>query len=858
MLASKQAKLIAERAIEAYIRGLRTDDRDYRLPSKVPSVAELEVEIDGRLASVELGMPFFKGIHQGDVTSARRFNTNLYNLVDDFYIVTDEIIGQIYALSRHFSATEMEFRKADARLKQLLADVNALILISANDAGYMYTTGDIFHDTSKVDLARTSLVVHSKGGYVELSESSVSKINLDHYAHSVLPERLLVDGKVQNADIMGTKFGACIDDSEDSYFMVVVRKGESSTTTLQFSIKLQENNNSISVNEVSISGNGTYSASMRYMNSYTSDWESIGGGKRVVGSNTKYRIAPYMLVNLSEDHGETDPGISNIEFTLTKDSPDRFTGKEYEYEFIVKSIDAYRTSDTRRGDLISTTLPFSDWEGNPFTINQISLSTEESVPPNTFIDYYVGVDPYASGTLLDADGNPVKVGASGVASFEYTDGYPGASGVLYSDLRRYDIDGWSDWEPQWHPITSVERDEVVANSSGNLPPKIVNLGNYAIVDRAADGWMASEMDTVNGIYFWNIYTFPTMPRSVELRQGRRAWLASTEALGKEIMVEVDGVLIEDGDDYYLYIGPTQVPSDGHVRTRGNVVPGSVESVTWYQGDIDNPDESFTTEDRTRDLVADVHVTYDDGGAVVKKNPASVWEVPDYHVKVKFRRLEDATIFKYETYAYVPNNATPYVSFTNTDRIDRIVVANMSETGRTLIHDGGDLSRILLPQGWNHITIYLSPGATWNPSTNVSIPNRIEYYAYLEPLNVVGKRAMLYNTHRDDHRKCTIYASGGVYYMAVNDPCTPSGLVSTYGLVSSGILYYHETLGQPLNSGNIFSSPASVDAFYDLSYRAIFEEVTNVMLKVEFGGDGTISPSLHSYEFRGGDELELKE
>lgn len=863
MLINKQVRLIADRVVERFVRGLRKDG-ERTTYSSIPSLEELQEQIDTELASVELGKPFFNAVHQDDVTSASKFNVNVDALVDDLYLMTDAIIAQIYGLTRHFSASEYEFRKVGGRLKQLKFDIDGLLLTSRKTNGYMYFVGDTFHDRSLVDDSQTTLVVDTKGGYVELPSTSVSKVDVQHYLDVKSPQNFVAHGENISIETRGTRFSGCMDDSEDTYYLITVRRKMPDAVVISFSVQLHRDNTTpVCVSAVTMSGDGTYSSSLAYRNTYTSEWTNICP-KMLVTGRTKFSIPFYKLANQSSGG---DPGVLGLRFTITKGIPDRVVDGEYEFDFLIKSLDFYNTGNTQQGYLYSKTLPYEDWEGSPFTVNQLSLSVDEEIPPGTSIDYYVAIDPYAEGTLRDSHNDPVKSDAADIDNYLASSAYPDASGVLYSVLRDNSITGWETWEPNWQPISPIERDAALYTASGMLQPKRLDLNNYTVTDEATTHWATERLPQVNGINFYKIHTFETEPHSMELWQGRRAWLYNAQSFRQEVTVEAhEKFVIEDwergAEDYFIFMGPSELPAVGHLRTYGHVVPGSVSNITWYQGDIDSQSENFYVYDESSSLLADVHVEYDSalGTATIVKNPAAVWDVPDAHIKFRYRYYELATANVHETNAYVPDDVASYIVLDDAEKLNRVVVANTSESYTSIVYDANSLlksGRVILPAGWNNIKIYVSPGVKWDPTTSVTFPDGIEYYAHYPALDIVSKNTLLYNTHRDDHMRAAIFPSGGGHYLVVNDPCTPSGTVQPESeLFVSGIGYYHETLGHPTSSGHIFSSVDTVNDFYDLSYREIGTTVTNVLFKVEMRGDGELSPTLCGYGVRAGDELKV--
>lgn len=846
MLADRQLSLIVEEAIQDFIYGIRREGNNLRLPAKIPGISELMGEINSRLKSIVLGRPIFRAIHQDDYTSASKFNMNLDNLVDDFTVFIDELISQIYSLGRHFNASEYEIRKIEIQLGKLYHDILGFVESSTSSGGVLYNIGDTFSDRSLVDNSRTTTQVDTVAGMVTIPDINTTKLNMDHYSSSTTPDNFL---SLSTNDLMGTKFYNCTDNIDDSYFMVNI-KSPDTTDSIEFTMRLNKAGTPEKINEVHISGN-EYTCQLYYKNLYATSWTKLCNSA-IVGNRYRFMINTGSLINKSsEDH----PGITEVRFVLTKDTPD-IAGAINDFTYLIDSIGFYRSSNTKKASLYTTTLPMEDWAGGKFTVKEITLDVEDNIPSNCRIEYYIAPDPYASGTLVDASNNPVGVDSTLVDDFEYRGGYLGASGVLHSILR--DLDIWDTWVPSWTPITPTSRASIYPYGSGVIPGNKVNMGSYTRYDNVV-GWNPTVNDAshgllANGINLYNIYEFPDDPHDVVLRQGKGTWVSSLEEFKKEIQMEGIGYFItpDSGASYTLSIGPGYQSTTGYITSPGEVVINSINSVSWIGSNIDDPSMHLRTEAQLPEFVADVNISYSNGVAVMTKNPAATWAHPSMQVKLKYSYYETSSKRKFITNIYVPRGATPYIRIDKANQLDKIIVENREGISQNnIVYDGNDMSTnpyIQLPDGWNQVTIYTNGSTTWIPSTG-AIPSDLDYYAYLEPLDRVGINELLYRTHRDDHSKMSICPSGGNYALMINDPCT-----------GSGMQLFHQTLSDPdpainyVTSGIIFVSTSSLGSFYELSYSMIAGTITNVLLRADLYSDGINNPSITSYTIRGGDQL----
>ena len=842
MIHNKQIEILTEKAIDSYIHGISSRPDEYQVPARIPSFGDIDIYLTNAIKDIVIGKPFFKAIKQDDISSALKFNKNLLSLIDDFTLLTDEMIAQLYALSRHLQLSEAEFRKVYCRLKDTNKGIDSLLLISKNANGYLYTISDTFENLDKIDTKRSNVLVNTTGGFVQIGESSVYKYKMEHYKNSISPDELKVSKSYTLLDYISTKFSKCISDLENTYYMINVSTEYKDGIGVSFILSPEVNTDS-KVTEITISMAPGYLISISYINSKSPNWSMIYNN--VVSDNVNK-----FSIDINDDVRSN--GVSSIKFDINKINPDSVNNNNYTYSFIINNISVYSNTINRSSTLISNSLKVDGITYLDYTINQVSLFADEELPSDTGINYYVGVDPYIAGKLLDEFSNPATIDSSTIDSFDPDVSYAGSAGVLASDLRRLNIDGYKNWEPIWTPISPANRRRDITNTTGKYQPKIVDLGNINVTDSEIDGWINSLYMTENGINIFGICEFDAKPYNVSLLQGKDCWIRKIDDFNIEIETEEIGRFVVDEDtNYYLYIGPDYANEDGYIVSRGDVVTGSVVSITWFNADSNDVSNSLVLKDSYPDTIADVNIKYVDGTAIIQKNQTATWSYPEFIVKVKYKTSSQSkSKYIYQSTYYVPNdgnNISPvdaHITITNTNNIDYVINENSTSN---FIFNGQDIHgnnsiNIPLVGGYNRVKIFASND--FSPSGIIESLD-IDHYAYSEPLVTVGELELTYRTHRDDHSKCAITPSGEYYVLLVNDPTTPN----------NDITYYHDTNGI-LTSGNIFDTDEHVNDFYDLSYHIISDEVTNIFLKAEMISDVNVSPILRSYDIRCGDSIIL--
>jgi hypothetical protein len=89
-------------------------------------------------------------------------------------------------------------------------------------------------------------------------------------------------------------------------------------------------------------------------------------------------------------------------------------------------------------------------------LSRVSINVGESLPSDTSIDYFVGMDPLTSGVFINSQGQDTDVPSEGVL-FD-----PSASGAILASVLRdwpeiLGTEEYDGWEPQWRQIQPLNR-----------------------------------------------------------------------------------------------------------------------------------------------------------------------------------------------------------------------------------------------------------------------------------------------------------------------------------------------------------------------------------------------------------------
>jgi hypothetical protein len=763
-------------------------------------------------------------------------------------------------MSKQFNATEVEMYKIGTRLRGLHSEVQRVLLTNRNAAGYLHSSGSskiVLSDMSSVegvDISNGSAKLSGRGHRL-LDLSKIKGVRVDPYTTTNVD---IVPGSSSDSSIM-------FDDIEDDYYMTTFTiDGYTERAGIRIMIPLGRE---VPVDRVivdTIPGTET-EVSLKYLNgNITADFASV---KPILVGGTYSSTADFLIPSASPLGNSYT--VSTLLLTMSK-LPDTTAANgsvtTSTYRFLIRKISVESYISDSIGNFITNPIELASSAAD-FSANQVSLSTNDIVPEGCGIDYYIAVDPWVAGYLTKSAARVPWVSTlttSDVDSFSTDTNYSGTEGVRASELNRLGVVPWS---PYWVPIAPIERPNTTISASGDAHGTVINLGAYTMQEDAADFISDTTPSGVNGIYFYDIYRFDRKPVGVTLRQGRHCWVQRMSGMTRYRTVEVSATFRSVstagfGTDYYIDIGPTYNDAEGYVRSHGYVVDGSVTNIMWTGGNPDDPSQALLTyENIDSNMLSDIHISYSNGVASLTKNPATVWSFPNYSVKFKYTYIDESDRDNVvESSIYVPPTASPYIVINEADGVNKVLVDvpdnDYIKTGEYLqMRDG---VRLPLSEGWNTVKVYLASSTAWNPTTNISMPAGLDWYSYYAPLELVGAGTLYYNTHRDDHTKCSLRHDNEIdkYYLIVNDPVTPSGTITNDTFSNDGMVYWKEDGGIIDSRDDIFYTAYDVDNFYDLDYKEIGDYYTHVMLKGVLTGTGNSTPVIYSYEVRGGDSLDI--
>ena len=426
--------------------------KEFLLEGVVPTADQLEEALASyMLLHPNLSQPItYTGdydIEHGGESSAALIQTIAQDFSDDISILSRELKSLITKGKSHYERWALELQRLTGKAKAIEYEIDSLLLLQGDTAGYFAHVGDVFSDTNQVDLEETTAKIDIREGTVTLNPDATfsddasggTRINLSYLKDedvkfSVLttsPTNYTNDGgsSLLNALTSQTDDGSC-------WLGTIISKSSGQVLSeLKVCLSREEDTNIsrivYSFGTASVSG-GTILC----------QWSLDGYQWYVVNS-----VQPLQSLN-----GDTVSwffpltSMRWVKFIITKDNYDESFGGTYYYKVGARSIRFY---------------------GNQYTLGEGSVLQSFSLQP------------------LDAEGNGVVFSTAAIDVCE-ENAKDSETGEILTDIQYYlagsqDDINWTDWirvdpssreNPVFPPIAVFGGAERIDNI---LSPELVSV-----------------------------------------------------------------------------------------------------------------------------------------------------------------------------------------------------------------------------------------------------------------------------------------------------------------------------------------------------------------------------------------------
>jgi len=867
---------ITNRIIEDAIKGLNGS------PPHIPTVSEVLKRVEIEAKTFIPGLPQFKArkIVPRSTSSVAVYNDNLGEIVDDLEIWYDESVGQVTQILRGFNASETEFRKVRRELSSLIGEIDSLLLLKDNTEGYFYTFTDTFNDRAFTDIKRSTAEIDTDEGAVLLPAEGT---DLKRISLSFLEDN--PDGRFQITQ--GREVVKTEGEAKESPFMNIftdilrvwkyqIVASQSTRISGEFKVRLSPDGKDKIVNRISIESHSGQPMviGIRYRNSVTgTEFKPLptSNPDRPVNGRETWVID---TDRIERAEGLPTGGIAEIKVILSKDHEDYTENGEFIYEFGIRNLAIYRTKNTSSATHRSLSIPVIDSLGNLLITNQVALEVDEEVLPGTSIAYYLAPDEYVP------DG--VFMTASGVTSPGDPDIITFASGVpntntqtLHSELKDWvdsntlvdftfnGVNYWN-WEPNWIAITPINSRPTNAVNNAEIGAQIVRFDNLSFVDENGPqngiveaGWsnvggspfLSTILESANGIGFYKIYTFidhVPINDTVELRQGRSCWIYTNQP--ETARRSAEAYVIEG--EFFTASGTVVPNSIVDVRPSGAVISEG----TVFLGPNDSPLPDYTVQYSDSQFKISAYTQLVERRTMIVDQTLRLSYVYDETINRTrwithyFLKPNEATILT------IVNPALHGVISAKVENLDGLSSFPLATEAFRQLSDGSWQAKLHeIGNGFGWFTITVDAATPEGSLSGVFIPtveafftssSNAPHYGFLGHLKVVAEHSLKYDTHRDDHTRCSVVTPlSGDPYILVKPPIFDAA-------PGDFVVFIDGTTTPLISILLIYSFAAYIDRFYDLKYMYASKNVDHLLFKVDLNSrDVSKTPRLRSYTLK---------
>lgn len=378
--------------------GIR-DKRFYRAINRIlheelqkgnlPSSKEFSWRLNSYLREYDLSKPEynFKPVREMSTARSYEYNKTFSDVHSDLSTIYESSIELHNLLAKNFNKFDVDKSKLEYETNVLENILKELILLYSKN-GFLTTTYDMFDDVSKVNVADTTAHVDIKKHEVSIPE--IKNTSLKIYpdagtAFHILPE---IEKEVKVVPISGKPSYALNENANETWQQLVLTDIKQDVAGYYY-IEFKEKQ---TMNRISVSLHSIKPTLVRIEFSpdnlnwftlpYHEEGRTIAEGYTFDFPSLEMKVIRILLSKTEpDDESATDnfaQGISNA---------------KYKYVMGIKHVGMYQLNYPPQAELVSVPLLVEVPTGQNFSINKVSLSVEEEIPPATDIKYWIAIPP---------------------------------------------------------------------------------------------------------------------------------------------------------------------------------------------------------------------------------------------------------------------------------------------------------------------------------------------------------------------------------------------------------------------------------------------------------------------------------
>jgi hypothetical protein len=319
-----------------------------------------------------------EAISRSDINS-KEYNEMLDRIEDDLNLLYGNLLRQNKLIVDNFTNFENEKEKTINEVSELNSRADRILKKANNTNPYNYSVTENFSNFMDIDMDKTSTYIDLKNNEVALPyiQSLTENIPLNNASiniRTISPKQEI--GNKKELSSVSNAINSFINEVWQ-HKVELNKEKRQQTIEINLNIKLSEKKNISQIQITPCSPQKTF-ITLKYLNK-DGQFEVVEG------------INNFPLENKHKWNFNTIT-TDNFRLTLTKHKPDYSNNKDYSFGIanIIMSKSKYKKKATLE------TKPLKAGEGlEEFVLDKIKLETEEEIPSNTSIDYYIkyGTDP---------------------------------------------------------------------------------------------------------------------------------------------------------------------------------------------------------------------------------------------------------------------------------------------------------------------------------------------------------------------------------------------------------------------------------------------------------------------------------
>jgi hypothetical protein len=372
-----------------FYRAINRILREELQKGNLPSSKEFSWRLNNYLREFDLSRPEynFKPVREGSTASSYEYNKTMDAVYGDLSTLYESTIDLHNMLAKNFSKFEVDKSKLEYEVNILESKLKELILLYSKN-GFLSTVYDVFDDMAKVDVTKSTAHVDIKAhtaAIPEIKNTSRKIVPNASVAFSMLPE---IENEVEVTPVSGKPSDALNDNINETWQELILTERKQNIAGYYY-IDFDEKQ---TMNRITVSLHGVKPTLVRIefspdnLNWFTLPYHEEG---RVVAADYSFDFPSIemeqvrILLSKSEPDGESN----------NQDFSQGLTADKYKYVMGIKHIGMYELSYPPKAELVSTPLKVTVPAGQNFSVNKVSLSVEEEVPPATDIRYWIAIPP---------------------------------------------------------------------------------------------------------------------------------------------------------------------------------------------------------------------------------------------------------------------------------------------------------------------------------------------------------------------------------------------------------------------------------------------------------------------------------